>query len=397
MAGTDERFLASGDEAGTPPGDRAFRPDVEGLRAVAILLVVLFHVGIPQVRGGFVGVDVFFVISGFVITGLLLRERRSSGRTSFAAFYARRARRILPAAMLVIVVSLVGSAVISDHGYAGLVASDARWCAVFLANVHFAHVYPNYLVPRPQSPLGQYWSLAIEEQFYLVYPAFFVALLASRSRRVGVRRVALGLGVAAVASLVLSIVWTHTGQLAAYDSTLTRVWELAAGALIALGIERFERLPAAWATAMTWAGMLGIVVAAAAYSTFTPYPGIAVALPVLSAALVIVGGTARPPRGAELVLATSPFRWVGRWSYSWYLWHWPLLVLAAQAAHTTTNQQGIALNLVIVAVALGVAALTYSFVENPVRHWSRLMSSPRATLVGAGLLIAGVVALTFAF
>ena len=396
MAEEGERFLASGDESGTPPTDRAFRPDVEGLRAVAILLVVLFHAHVRLLRGGFVGVDVFFVISGYVITGLLLRERQASQRTSFAAFYARRARRILPAAMLVVVVSLVGSAVISGHDYAVLIASDARWCAVFLANVHFAHVYPNYLVPRPQSPVSQYWSLAIEEQFYLVYPTFFVLCVAGASAR-RYMRFAVALVIVAIASLVLSIAWTHSGQLGAYDSTLTRVWELAAGGLVALGAKWFGRLSPAMAGAMTWAGMAGILVSAVAYSTNTTYPGIAVALPVLSTVLVIAGGTSRPRLGAEAMLGTSPFRYVGRWSFSWYLWHWPLLVLAAQAAHTMVNGQSTALNLVIVAVALGVAAVTYEFVENPVRHARRLVASPRTTLIGAGVLIVGVVALTFAF
>ena len=132
---------------------------------MAILLVVLFHVGIPQMSGGYVGVDVFFVISGFVITGLLLREQRTTSSTCLLSFYARRARRILPAALLVIVVSLVASTVLVSADYATLVASDARWTAVFLGNFHFAQVYPNYLVNRPQSPLQQYWSLAVEEQF----------------------------------------------------------------------------------------------------------------------------------------------------------------------------------------------------------------------------------------
>ncbi len=397
MADTEGRFLASGDEAGTPPGDRRFRPDVEGLRAIAVTLVVLFHVGIPQLSGGFVGVDVFFVISGFVITGLLLREREASGRTSFAVFYARRARRILPAALLVVVVSLIGSYVVSGQSYATLIASDARWCAVFLANVHFAHVYPNYLVSRPQSPLQHYWSLSIEEQFYLVFPAVLVACMATGAAHSRRARLAVVLTVAAVASLIISITTTHTGELGAYDSTLTRVWELATGGLVALGIGRFERLSPAVGAVMTWAGIAGIMVGAVAYSTFTPYPGIAVALPVLSTALVIAGGTPRPTRGAEMVLATPPFRWVGRWSYSWYLWHLPLLVLAAQAAHTVVNSQSIATNLVLVAVALGLAALTYQFVENPVRHSKRLVGSPRWSLVGAGVLIAAVFAFTFAF
>ncbi len=177
----EQRLLANGEEAGSPPGDRRFRPDVEGLRAVAIVLVVCFHAGFRQVRGGFVGVDVFFVISGFVITGLLLRERSGTGRTDVAAFYARRARRILPAAVLVVVVTVVVSAVLLSHADAVIAASDGRWASLFLADAHDARVLPNILTVR-YDPLGQFWSLAVEEQFYLVYPAvvIVVALVAHR-------------------------------------------------------------------------------------------------------------------------------------------------------------------------------------------------------------------------
>jgi peptidoglycan/LPS O-acetylase OafA/YrhL len=363
---------------------------------VAILLVVLFHVGIPQVSGGFVGVDVFFVISGFVITGLLLRERSSSS-TNFLSFYARRARRILPAALLVIVVSLVASALLVNADYATLVASDARWTSVFLGNFHFAQVYPNYLVNRPQSPLQQFWSLAVEEQFYLVYPAFFVGVIAIARWRSERARLVVALTVVIVLSLGLSIVSTHLGQLATYDSPFTRAWELALGALVAVCTRQLERIPPVAGALLTWVGVAGILLAANIYSTATRYPGVAVVLPVVSTALVIAGGTPHPRWAAESVLRTTPFRWGGRWSYSWYLWHWPLLVLAAQVAHTNVNTQSIATNVLIVAVALAMAATTYFLVENPIRHSERLKRSPRASLVGAGALVITCVAFTFAF
>ncbi len=150
-------------ESGTAPEDRRFRPDVEGLRAVAIILVVLFHVGIPQARGGFVGVDVFFVISGFVITGLLLRQQ-AGGRVEFLTFYSRRAlRRILPMALLVIVVSTIAVAVVANRSLAVETASDGRWSAVFLANFHLFDVTPSVIGVRPSSPFQQFWSLAIED------------------------------------------------------------------------------------------------------------------------------------------------------------------------------------------------------------------------------------------
>jgi peptidoglycan/LPS O-acetylase OafA/YrhL len=363
---------------------------------VAILLVVLFHVGIPWFRGGFVGVDVFFVISGFVITGLLLRERQATNATSFLSFYGRRARRILPAALLVVVVALVGSAIVSGRNYADLIAADARWTVVFLANIHIAHVYPNYLVNRPQSPLQQYWSLAVEEQFYLVFPACFAGVIALSRRRNWRRNLAICLAAAAALSFGYSVVATHSGQLGAYDSTLTRVWELAAGALVALGVSWFERIPPQLAAALTWFGLAGILVAAAAFSVRTAFPGWVVALPVLSTVLVVgCGASARG--GAEVGLGLKPVMWVGQRSYGWYLWHWPLLVLCAQAAHTTVNRLGIAKNLTIVVIALALAVAMYAWFESPIRHLTKLVDNPTATLIGAGALIATCYAFTLAF
>jgi len=393
-----DRLLASGDEAGTAPEDRPFRPDVEGLRAVAILAVVLFHTGMSQAKGGFVGVDVFFVISGFVITGLLLRERRSSGGTNFPAFYARRARRILPMAVLVIVVSLIASELIVGSRYATVVASDARWCTVFLANIHYAHVLPTILAPRPPSPLVQYWSLAVEEQFYLVYPTLFALLIGVMTW--GTRRVRLitGLVVVMVLSLSLSVVWTHAGRLAAYDSTLTRVWELAIGALIATTTARLEQLPRVVAGVMTWLGLVAIVVASATFTVLRPpYPGIGVAVPVLGAGLVVAGGSARPKAGAEVLLGTAPFRWMGKWSYSWYLWHIPLLLFVALHAHRAIVRQPLAVNLLVVAIALVLSAFTYAVVEQPIRHANFLVGRSEMTLLCAGALLVTCFAFTFLF
>src|ERR1039457_4061323 len=153
----DERFRASGDEAGTAPGRRPFRPDVEGLRAVAVLLVVLYHAGVPGLTGGYIGVDVFFVISGFVITGLLLRERSTTERTSILDFYARRCRRILPAATFVLLTTAIASYFVLGVVSGNSTADDGRWAAAFLANFHFESVGTNYLLAqRSPSPLQNY-------------------------------------------------------------------------------------------------------------------------------------------------------------------------------------------------------------------------------------------------
>src|SRR3974390_1548039 len=155
----DERFLATGDESGTAPSDRRFRPDVEGLRAVAVLLVVFYHAGLSWLSGGFVGVDVFFFISGFVITGVLLRERVSTGRISILGFYGRRARRIIPAATLVIIAASVLAYAVLGVVYGDQTATDARWASIFLANFHFSTIGTNYLTAsQPPSPLQNFWS-----------------------------------------------------------------------------------------------------------------------------------------------------------------------------------------------------------------------------------------------
>ena len=272
MSADSTRYLPGGEEAGSGPGDRPFRPDVEGLRAVAILLVVLFHTGFPLMRSGYVGVDVFFVVSGFVITGLLLRERETSGGTAYLSFYARRARRILPAALVVIVVSLVATALLFGHRASELVASDSRWTALFLGNFRFGSVFENVLIIHRESPLTNLWSLAVEEQFYLVYPAA-LALAALAGRRWSFRAVlAIGLTVVVVASFVDSVHLTQLGIYKAYYSPLCRAWELALGGLVALATPWLRRVPNGVATLATWCGLAAVVLSGMLISTTTPYP-----------------------------------------------------------------------------------------------------------------------------
>src|SRR5664280_1602318 len=231
-----DRFLASGDESGSAPGDRKFRPDVEGLRAVAVLLVVLYHAGVPRLTGGFVGVDVFFVLSGFVITGVLLREHAASGKTRLSAFYGRRSRRILPAATLVIILTVLAS-----YHWLGFITGDetagvARTTSLFYANFHFIAAGTNYLASQqPPSALQNYWSLSVEEQFSLVYPAlFFIAAFTLRHISLRLKLTAL-----LVAGIEDSFAWslhqTSANSIAAFFSPFTRAWELALGALVAVG------------------------------------------------------------------------------------------------------------------------------------------------------------------
>ena len=209
--------LSATPHAARPPLDRDFRPDVEGLRAVAVATVVLFHAGVPGFSGGYVGVDVFFVISGFVITKLLLRQVERRGRPVFSEFYARRARRILPAAGLVVVGTLLASYTMLGFIRGNEVADDSRWVAVFLGNYHFAAEGTNYFQSQlPPSPLQNYWSLAVEEQFYIVYPALVaVTVLVLRRYSVAAKLTVLTVAIMA-ASLAWSIYYTSTDPTGAY-------------------------------------------------------------------------------------------------------------------------------------------------------------------------------------
>jgi peptidoglycan/LPS O-acetylase OafA/YrhL len=385
----DHELPAPGDDSGTAPGDRPFRPDVEGLRAVAIVLVVLYHGHLSGLSGGYVGVDVFFVISGFVITGVLLRERASSGRTSFLSFYGRRSRRIVPAATLVIVATVTATYWVLGAIHGDPTAIDARWTAVFLANFHFTSLGTNYLNEQQSpSPLLNFWSLAVEEQFYLVYPAYFVLIATLRSKVSLHVRLLIGLVLVIVLSFTLSVVQTNTNPTVAYFSPFTRAWELAMGALIAVGTTWLLRLPRSVASIMTWLGLSAIGFSAVVFGANTVYPGSLAAIPVLGAALVIAGGVASPRWGAQCVLGLGPFRWIGRLSYSLYLWHWPLLVIAADAADRSNLP--FRQNAIWLLVALGLSAVTYLLIENPIRHAPIFRRGIAPVLMGVVLILATV-------
>ena len=380
--------LPSGDEAGTAPGDRPFRPDVEGLRAVAVLLVVLYHAGLSTVSGGYVGVDVFFVISGFVITGVLLRERARSDRTSLLHFYGRRCRRIIPAATLVIV-----STIFLSYWFLGSVegsrtATDGRWAAVFLANFHFIALGTSYLgSQRPPSPLQNYWSLAVEEQFYLVYPTLFLVLAAIRVRLSLRARLAIALGSVFCGSFAYSVMDTSSHPTGAYFSPFTRAWELALGALVAVGTPWLLKVPRRVAAPATWIGLGAIVVAAVTFTSKTAYPGSLVAIPVVGAALIIAGGVAVPQMGAEVLLRLAPLRFLGKISYSLYLWHWPILIVVAE--HGGSASASFPGSLGWVTVAFGVSVATYYLVEDPIRHSQGLLRARWASVgLGAALVVA---------
>ena len=271
----------------------AHRDDVQGLRAIAVLTVIASHASVPFLSGGFVGVDVFFVISGFLISQLLFREVEKSGRLSIPGFYARRARRILPAATLVTVATILASAIWLSAVDTLTVAKDALWAVFFAANIHFAAVGTDYFAQEePPSPLQHYWSLSVEEQFYLVWPALLLVLVLLARRRALPRRLVLVvLVVLTGASFAWSLISTSSDPLAAYFSTLARAWELGLGALTALVAATVAaRMPSLVRGLVCLAGLVLIGIACVTYSDATPFPGSAAAVPVVGSALVLLAG-----------------------------------------------------------------------------------------------------------
>jgi peptidoglycan/LPS O-acetylase OafA/YrhL len=355
------------------------RGDIQGLRAVAVLTVIAAHADVPFLPGGFVGVDVFYVISGYLIAALLYREVQLTGRVSIGAFWARRARRILPAATLVTVVTVLLSLAWMSLVDARDVVVDALWASAFAANIHFAHQGVYYFAEgQGPSPLQHYWSLAVEEQFYVVWPLLLAACLAvtrllSRVRTGRVERlprsaVLTMLVVVSLASLAWSIHATVASPASAYFSTLTRAWELGAGAVVALVPLTFlRRLTRLSLEAMALGGVVMLLGACVVITPATPFPGIAALVPVAGTALLILSGAADAPgraTAASRLLSVAPMRVIGDWSYSLYLWHWPAFILApvALGRAMTPAEKGLA-----VLVVLTLSAYSYRFVERPFR------------------------------
>ncbi len=380
----------------------AFRPDVEGLRAVAVVLVVLFHAGLGP-AGGYVGVDVFFVISGFLITSLLVDEVRATGGIALGDFYARRVRRLLPAACLVLVVTLFASAVVLPPVDGPTVADDVRAAALFFANWHFAALETDYFAGGGHSLVVHFWSLSVEEQFYLAWPVL-VLLVAGRRRarraarpapRDTDRRLWATLAPVALVSLALSAVTTASAGPWAYFGTHTRAWELAAGAAVALARPHLHRIGDRQFSVLGWGGLVAVVGSALVFDETTAVPGVALLVPVTGAAAIVAAG-ARSQRGVAALLGHRPLAMIGRLSYSWYLWHWPCLELVRRVTvppavdDLPPPDAPVALRLLAVAVSLGLAVLTFRYVEQPARA-ARFVLPVRRALPAGAVLVGGTV------
>jgi peptidoglycan/LPS O-acetylase OafA/YrhL len=371
-----------------PPEERY--PFIDGLRAVAILAVVLFHAGVPGTTGGFVGVDVFFVISGFLIIGIISRGIRS-GTFSLWSFYARRSLRILPPFLIVLVASAVLAyfLLISEKEILAF-AESFRWTALMGANIHL-YLQQNYFDAAAETkPLLNMWSLAVEEQFYLLAPLLLVGVAMVRVRLVRT----LILSALALASFVACILLTtEEANLAFYMAPL-RGWQFAAGGAVYLLVPLLARRRLV-AELAGIAGLLAIAAAVILYSAELPYPSHYAALPTLGSAAVIGAGVARGESIVARVLSTPALRGIGLVSYSWYLWHWPLLTFWRLASG---GQSTLAADLLVLAIAFALAVATYLLVERPIhlrRHrWSTGPWKAASTL--AGLALAGFLSLASA-
>lgn len=344
------------------------REDIEGLRAVAVAAVLLFHAGVPGLQGGYVGVDVFFVLSGFLITSLLINERSSSGTISLGSFYARRIRRLLPVSSLVAVLTLAASYIWLEPIRVRSLTSDMIATAGFASNFLFAYRGADYLQSSmPPSPLQHYWSLAVEEQFYVVWPALIavVCLGLKNQSRLTVRvRVGVVSVFVAAASFIACMILMNQSQPWAFFSPHTRAFELAIGALLAALPVAATKAAKNVSAALSWCGLAGIIISVATFSETTKFPGPWALVPVMSTFFAIAGGTATSWAPVSF-LRYAPFQWLGSRSYSAYLWHWPILIIAEPALG---RELSVVDGLICTAIGLGLSEFSYRLVENPVRR-----------------------------
>lgn len=345
------------------------RREIQALRAAAVLMVVIYHSWPGAVGGGYVGVDVFLAVSGFVITAHLVREVEANGRIRVVNFWVRRARRLLPAALLVLVVSAVGAMIFVPRILWHQFLLEIGASALYVQNWLLAANSVDYSAARSNVPPQQHlWSLSIEEQSYLLWPLLIiVAALVFRKAAVNVVRksITVVVGVTTVASLAYCIWLTASESSVAYFVTPARAWEFGAGALLALFAANPIRERLAIRAGASWLGFALIAFAAFFYNGATPFPGVAVVVPVVGALLVIWAGAPEVSWAPTAIMSLRPVQFLGNISYSTYLWHFSLLIIAGYALGP---QFGPARKFLLIIVTLFLGALTTRFIEDPVRR-----------------------------
>ncbi len=339
----------------------SFRCDVEGLRALAVLAVMAFHFGSPWLTGGFVGVDIFFVISGYLITGMLVSELEKSGRINLLRFYGRRARRLLPALLLVTVVTLVWGTVILSPPEQISAARAALASSLYVSNFWFLSQWFDYFAPEnAHNPFLHTWTLSVEEQFYLFWPALL--LLVGRSRP-NPRTLAVTIILTTAISFIISLWLTSTRQAWAFYASPARAWEFGLGALASLTPVTRWACSSKAAPAIGWIGLALVLLSFIVINEEMPFPGLIALLPSAATACVLVSGASGKLMGPVLLLRTALFQWFGRLSYSIYLWHWPIIVYAS-IADPSLSVWG---RLGCIALTLACASASYHFLEHPIR------------------------------
>ncbi|MBN8869606.1 MAG: acyltransferase [Solirubrobacterales bacterium] len=381
-------------ESGSPTAKEAgsnFRPDIQGIRAIAVTLVLACHAAIPWAKGGFIGVDVFYVLSGFLITGLVVREIEKTGKVSIRNFYARRAKRLLPMAALVLVFIAIGTLFIFSLARQVEIGGDVFAAALYFVNWHFIIQGVDYFAAADgiHSPVQHYWSLSVEEQFYVVWPLLLLtagALAAKFKRRL--KGIILLITVpVAIASLIYSIHFTQVNPEAAFFSTVARAWQLAFGAVLAMILPKKINMPG-WLATVIGAGAVGVLIwATYTMSASTPFPGSNGLYPVLATIALLIAG-ASGTGVTTWILSTRPFQYVGNISYSWYLWHWPFVVFALGIFDNLTWKW------LVVATLLSwiPTQISHTLLEDPVRRAKILKLRPnRALLIGGACSVVAAV------
>ncbi|MFK4115541.1 acyltransferase family protein [Microbacterium sp. NPDC006705] len=353
-----------------------FRPEIQALRALAVAIVVLNHLWPGRLPGGFIGVDVFFVISGYLITAHLMREAGRSGKVRLGAFWARRARRLLPASMLVLVVCAVAVVTIVPMAQWELALGQIAAAAIYGVNwLLMAQATDYFTSANSPSPVTHFWSLSVEEQFYLVWPLLIVTafLLARGSRRRGAMLTSVILGGVFVASLVYSIAISGSQPSVAYFSTLTRAWEFAAGGLLALALAKAQ-LPARASVWASWLGWSGLALSTVIILPETVFPGWIALVPVVSTLLVIAARSGTGGPNLNDASGFAPVQFIGDISYSLYLWHWPLIILTP---FVLGRELGDLSRIAVLVLSVVLAWASKRWIEDPVRS-SYVLTSRRS-------------------